>query len=255
MAKVYLGQACYDENKKYSGGKSGDQTGKEVAITEYYKYSGGWNCVIRFKDANIREKLVKAMRDACRNDNIGYSQSTRNTILTYAKKVGYDLSKIKDKCNCDCSSLVSVCCMYGGVKESVLYKNKNCATTSTLKNLLKSTGLVDVFTNSAIVGSSAKLVRGDIILKEGHHVAIFLGNEVVSVEPIKEDVKKEETKKVGTIITMKESFKVASSSTNAKNKKYSAIYEKGVYTIAKKDSKTGALLLTNSNHKSGGWYL
>lgn len=33
------------------GARTGDQTGKEIRITPYYKFSKGWNCVLRLPDS------------------------------------------------------------------------------------------------------------------------------------------------------------------------------------------------------------
>lgn len=64
--------------------------------------------------------------------------------------------------------------------------------------------------------------------------------------------KKNDFTKVGNKVTMSASFKVSSSTANAKAKKYSATYEKGEYKVKKVSD--GCALLTNSNHTSGGWY-
>jgi hypothetical protein len=51
---VYTGagqlvQASINERGGITGGKSGDQTGREIAIAAYYDYP--WNCVLRYTDA------------------------------------------------------------------------------------------------------------------------------------------------------------------------------------------------------------
>lgn len=40
-------QASINENGEVSGGKAGDQTGKEIYISDYYIYSHGWDCCLR----------------------------------------------------------------------------------------------------------------------------------------------------------------------------------------------------------------
>ena len=42
-------QASINENGGTTGGQSGDQTGKEIYIRDYYVYSSGWNCCLRLK--------------------------------------------------------------------------------------------------------------------------------------------------------------------------------------------------------------
>lgn len=44
-----LFSAAIDENGKISGGKPGDQTGKEVRFTGLYQYRKGWNYIVRPK--------------------------------------------------------------------------------------------------------------------------------------------------------------------------------------------------------------
>ena len=167
-----LGHATSDENKHISGGKAGDQTGKEVFIREWYNRP--WNCVIEFKDPEMAEKAAVAMEHACANDHIGYDQWQRNTLLTAARKVGYDPGKVTKDVETDCSALVSLCCMYAGIPESVLYEDGNSCTTSTLRDALVSTGKVKVYTDSKHLTSGEYNKRGSILLYEGHHTAIQL---------------------------------------------------------------------------------
>jgi cell wall-associated NlpC family hydrolase len=50
---VYIGngqivQASANEFGTATGGQTGDQTGKEIYVRDYYVYSSGWDCVLRF---------------------------------------------------------------------------------------------------------------------------------------------------------------------------------------------------------------
>lgn len=45
-----LAQASIDENGRATGGKGGDQTGRETNISPYYNYP--WNCYLRWTGAN-----------------------------------------------------------------------------------------------------------------------------------------------------------------------------------------------------------
>lgn len=169
---VLIAHASIDENKKIKGGKAGDQTGKEVCIREWYNRP--FNVVIRFKDPVKAEKVAQDMEWAAANDNIGYDQNQRNTLLNEARKVNFNLSKIKVKCETDCSGLVTVCCIYAGIPESALTYKGNCATTRTLKQWLLQTGEVEVFTSPMYTSKPNKLKRGDILLSEGHHVVVVV---------------------------------------------------------------------------------
>lgn len=169
---VIIAHASLDENKNIKNGKAGDQTGKEVCTRSWYNKP--WGCVIRFTDTTMAEKVAKAMEWAAENDNIGYDQNQRNTLLSEARKVNFNLSKVKVKCETDCSALVAVACMYAGVPESALTLQGNCAHTRNLKQMLKSTGEVQIFTTALYTSKTDKLKRGDILLKEGSHVAVVV---------------------------------------------------------------------------------
>lgn len=172
---VKIAHASIDENRQAKGGQAGDQTGKEVCVRDWY--SKPWNCVIRFNDVKMAEKVAECMEKAAANDNIGYDQNQRNTLLNLARKYNYDVSKVTEPCETDCSALVSVACMYAGIPESSLTLHGNCATTRTLRAILKATGEVSIFTTPLYTNRKDKLKKGDILLKEGSHVAVVVSAE------------------------------------------------------------------------------
>ena len=164
---VMIGHASIDERGKANSGSAGDQTKKEVYTRSWYSHP--WNTVISPKSASVAEKIAKAMEQACANDNIGYDQWQRTTLFTYAKVVGWDISKVANKCETDCSALVAVCCNAAGVSVSKdMY-------TGNEKSILKNTGSFTIHTASKYTGSSDYLKRGDILLGNGH-TAIVLSN-------------------------------------------------------------------------------
>ena len=167
--------ASIDEKGKAKNGQAGDQTGKEVCTRSWYNKP--WNALIRFKDAGKREKIAQLMEKAAANSKIGYDQNQRNTLLTQARKFNYDVSKVTEPCETDCSALVTLACIYAGVPESKLIHNGNSATTRTLVPLLKATGEVEVFTMPLYTQKPDKLVRGDILIKEGSHVVVVVQTE------------------------------------------------------------------------------
>lgn len=164
---VKIGHASIDENGKISGGTAGDQTGTEVFTRDWY--SKPWTSVIRPNDSTIAEKIAVAMEQACANNKIGYDQNQRTTLYTYAKAAGWDLSKITDACECDCSSLVAVCVNAAGITVS-----KDMYTGNELA-VLKATGKFTVYTTSDYISKSDNLKRGDILLANGH-TAVVLSN-------------------------------------------------------------------------------
>ena len=170
---VKIGHAHSDEHSKASGGAAGDQTGKEVVVQNWYKRSGGWTIVFRPKVAAVAEKIAKAMEQACANDKIGYDQGQRTTLYTKAKEMGWDLSKITDNCECDCSSLVAVCINAAGISV-----NKNMYTGSQ-KTLLEATGKFKSLTDEKYLIKADYLKRGDILLGPGH-TAIVLSDGMLT---------------------------------------------------------------------------
>lgn len=169
---VIIAHASIDEHNRAKGGQAGDQTGREVCTRSWYNKP--WNVMIRFKDPVMAERIAEDMEEAAVNDNIGYDQNQRNTLLNKARKYNYDVSKVTEPCETDCSALVSVACMYAGVPESALTYKGNCATTRTLRRLLLQTGLVEIYESPQYLSKPDKLKRGDILLSEGHHVVVVI---------------------------------------------------------------------------------
>lgn len=170
-----IAHASIDEKGTAKNGQAGDQTKKEVCTRTWYNKP--WNAIIRFKDAGKREKIAQLMEKAAANDKIGYDQNQRNTLLTQARKHNYDVSKVTEPCETDCSALVTLACIYAGVPESKLIHNGNSATTRTLVPLLKATGEVEVFISPLYTQKPDKLLRGDILIKEGSHVVVVVQAE------------------------------------------------------------------------------
>ena len=169
-----IGHACKNEHETYKDGQAGDQTKVEVYIRTWYNRP--WNVVLRAKDKNTREKLAQAMEMACKN--------TRNTLWNNVKNYQFNPSKTTKAVNTDCSALVCVCCAYAGVPIHYLQIGTNSLTTSTLRKYLLSSGMFEALTNKKYLTSDKYLLRGDILLYEGHHTAINLDNGIYSNEDI-----------------------------------------------------------------------
>ena len=168
---VKLGSSSKDERGEYRGGQAGDQTDKEVWILNWY--DGGWTHVIRPKTPVLAEKIANACEKACNNNNIGYDQYERNTLYREALKVGMDFSKITTPCECDCSSLVSTCCIAAGLSTNIFYAGNNMRTTWNLVQACESTGQFNILTSTAYTKSKDYLKRGDILLSNGHTVIVL----------------------------------------------------------------------------------
>ena len=170
---VMLGSSSKDERGQYTGGQAGDQTGKEVWVLNWYDQS--WTSVLRPKDAALAEKIAQICEAGCANNNIGYSQSTRNTLLAQAKLVNYDLSKVAP-CNCDCSSYVSTICVCAGMPESLFFPGGNGCTTWTIADACLKTGKFIELSDMKYRNQKNYLKRGDILLNRNQHVVVVLSD-------------------------------------------------------------------------------
>ena len=165
----------------YGNTNPGDQNGgREVSTEKYYVHSKGW-VVLRVKDASARERIAVAMERACANNNIGYSQPTRNTLYTNVKPYGFDPALTTKKVNTDCSALVRVCVNFAGIAVGNFI-------TSNEASVLMATGAFEKFTDDTHCKSSDHLMRGDILVTrtKGHTVVVLsngakAGDIVISV--------------------------------------------------------------------------
>lgn len=170
MSVVLIGHASISETGGINGAK-GDSTGREVFTSTWYNKP--WDFMAIHPDAKVREKHAKAIEDACANNYIGYGQADRNTANTEAKKVNYNISKIKTKCNTDCSALQNLAAVVSGAK-GVTY-GSNGWTTSTMKSVLKTAGYI-IIEDKSYLTSADYCVRGAIYVKSGSHTVCGLTN-------------------------------------------------------------------------------
>ena len=178
MAKVYLGEAAYDERGALAYGQPGDQTGMEVRITDLYdSTTKPWKLVFRAKNQEVRDKLALAMTQACNNNNIGYAQYGDGTTpykdrygLRYAidnDTPSHTIPDVKVPCNCDCSSLVAQCCRAAGIDVPSTMR------TAIEKQVLMATGQFDELTYS----KTMTFLPGDILWAQGHTAIITSVNK------------------------------------------------------------------------------
>ena len=156
---IRIGSARIDERGKLTGGKAGDQTGKEISEQNFYVHSKGWY-IIRPQSEAHAQKIAERMRAACANPNLGYDQNQRTGVI----KNGIDS---KTPTECDCSALVRAC-----VKEATGTDPGNF-TTANEKGMLLATGLFDSLTYKAGV----QIYPGDILVtkSKGHTVICTQG--------------------------------------------------------------------------------
>lgn len=161
---VLFGSARIDENGKITGGKPGDQTGREVATQSYYMSSKGW-IGLRQKDPLVAVKLAEAMLEACNNNCIGYNQNKRSGVITQLKTFG-NLRRIAVNTDSDCSSLVRACVIQATGKDPGNF------TTATEKQKLLAAGFHEV-----LIRKAADCRTGDILVTKtkGHTVIVVSG--------------------------------------------------------------------------------
>lgn len=161
---VKIGHARISENNSIDGIK-GDQTKKEVCITDYIY--DNWIAVYRPKSTKAAETIARKCEEACRNDNIGYSQYSRYSLFNEVCNNNYNIKDLKKPCNCDCSSLVMVCCRAANITvPKAMY-------TYSMDNDLMKTGNFEKLTNVKYRSISRYLKRGDILLKAGHTAIVL----------------------------------------------------------------------------------
>ena len=174
-----IGSARIDERGKATGGKRGDQKQLttpdykgEVALQDFYVSNKGW-IVLRPKDPDHAERIAYAMRTACDNVNVGYSQSERYAILA-------DGTASKKPTNCDCSSLVREC-----VKEATGIDPGDFNTAAEPAVLMR-TGLFERMEYSR----GLTLLTGDVLVTKtkGHTVVVVEGDRKKTVHEIAQEV-------------------------------------------------------------------
>lgn len=166
---VTIGSARIDERGKTTGGKAGDQTGRELSTQNWYNHSKGWR-VFRARDPAAAEKMAWDMQAACNNRHIGYDQNQRGTLYAAAKPFGFNCAKVNTDCETDCSALVRVCAAYAGIDLP------NFRTWDEARVLLASGAFVEL-TGDKYTASSAYLRRGDILVtRTKGHTVIVLSN-------------------------------------------------------------------------------
>ena len=162
-----------DEYGGISGGRAGDQSGKEWWIINWY--SQGWQCVLRHPDRKVREYIAELGIEAAENDKVGYDQSENRTYWQQLQAVGYWPKKITVPCEADCSAgVTSNVKAVGYLLNIEALKNVNITYTGAMRAELRAAGF-QVLTDRKYLTSSDYLLPGDIILNDAQHTATSVG--------------------------------------------------------------------------------
>lgn len=159
--------ASIGENGKATGGKPGDQTGREVKVANYYNF--GQDKCVRFKSVDYGRKAGVIAKKLAKCESIGYNQSQRGTLFSLASECGWKIEPLlgalkEKKVNCDCSSFVSTVINLAFEKRIV-----PCCTTSTLWENCEKT---KKFKCMDIDKAEKNFHKGDMPIKAGKHVII-----------------------------------------------------------------------------------
>lgn len=183
--EVKIGQAKRGENG-VKNNKPGDKSGREVLISDwsYRKFkraSEHWVYVIRAKDPEVGRRMAENMKKGVANDHIGYDQNypDRGTLYNEAKKVGWDMSKVKKNCETTCTCIISICLNAEGIKAPRYWMSGD------VKDDLEATGKFYIFTSEKYTASSERLVAGDILVNPGRHTAMVVESPHPFTYPVK----------------------------------------------------------------------
>ena len=164
--------ASIGENGKATGGKKGDQTGREVRVGVYYDF--GQDKCIRIKNPIRRKKLAKIAKFLANSNVVGYAQDTRTTLHIECKTYNWKWSEIKKaisngsflKSNTDCSEFYAVCV-------NLAYGREILPWDCTTRNLVKRC-VVDHKSNFKLTKHfpPKQWCKGDAPIKEGKHIII-----------------------------------------------------------------------------------
>ena len=169
-----LANSGHDEHGRYSGGLPGDQTGTEWQVRQWYNRP--WNCVLRYPDPVVGNKIAELSRAAALNDHIGYNQGKRMTYLAELERANWQPGMIRVDCEQDCSSGVIANTIAAGYLlgiDALKHIGKRATYTGNMRQAYKDAGF-EVLTDGKYLSSNRYLMPGDILLNDAHHVAVNL---------------------------------------------------------------------------------
>lgn len=178
---LYKCAAHIDEHNRITGGKAGDQTGREVSVTVYSNYSpGGYNGVLRYtgaKAVTVRNRMMKAAVKLANGNKVGYDQNTRASLYYEMEHVKWFLNKCNSihKCNTDCSAFIAVVANIGMLPKHVGKPIPNYTWTGVMYDVFTAAGFKWI-TKGINFDTGEGLIPGDILLNIENHTSLFLGN-------------------------------------------------------------------------------
>lgn len=174
----YIANSGSDENKAYTGGKAGDQTGHEAELKKWYNRP--WTVVLRYPVQAVALVIAQLSIAMCLNDKVGYDQGQRGTYWTQLKAAGYAPSRITVACEEDCTAGVSANVKAAGhICGIPALENLPLCSSRNMRQEFVKAGFI-ALTAAKYLTSPNELLPGDILLYENHHAAcnITLGKNV-----------------------------------------------------------------------------
>lgn len=95
--ETQIAEATINEKGTVSGGQTGDQTGNEVRVADYYEYSSGWDVHLRYygvTDGPYCDSIYVVAKDVIRGKYGNGAERTANLI-----KAGYDAVMVQNYVN------------------------------------------------------------------------------------------------------------------------------------------------------------
>lgn len=135
---MYIGNgqivgARINENGSISGGKTGDQTGKEIMVQNYYVYQHGWDCVLRYAENNSDVDFSTETISSSRYENISKGQmyaarflcaKNFSTLLTNSDIRKIKIQVLQTALNKDYQSALDIDGIWGPATDRAL--NQHC---------------------------------------------------------------------------------------------------------------------------------
>ena len=169
-----IAEAFGDEIGKARGGKRGDQTGREIRVTDWYKRDGGWSVYIECTDPLLAEAAAYNAQLIAEDSSFGYNQDERWT--GYEEIIRGGSIDEADAGDFDCSSLCIAAYILAGLDM------KPEGYTGNLERLFLETGKFKSYEDSAHLNSSNLAKRGGMYLEPKKHVLMMLEDGEGSTE-------------------------------------------------------------------------
>ena len=177
--KITIGEAVANEKGTATGGKPGDQTGRELRHTVYTNAEKlNFTMVYRFKNAKAADLCVRKLNLITDSNLVGYCQteghrtSLTDELAKYNWNVG-NMIKTGKKTETDCSALAACCVkalqkIYGSS-----YDISKTAYSGNLGDILLSTKNFTYINIKALKSHPEQFKKGDALIRPFHHVAII----------------------------------------------------------------------------------